>query len=91
MKTATIPSLRVDPALRRAAEEVLEEGESLSSFVEHSVRAQVERRKTQEAFIARGLAARRKAADSGRYVSSDAVLQSLETRLAKAKAGKKTA
>lgn len=28
MKSATIPSLRVDPKLRQAAERVLEEGES---------------------------------------------------------------
>lgn len=85
MKTATIPSLRVDPALRRAAEEVLEEGESLSSFVELSVRAQVERRKTNEAFIARGLASRDNALESGRYVASATVLKGLERQLAKAK------
>ena len=29
MKTATIPSLRVDPELRSAAEDVLVEGEAL--------------------------------------------------------------
>ncbi len=38
MKSATLPSLRVDPALREAAEAVLEEGETLSSFVEQAVR-----------------------------------------------------
>lgn len=35
MKSASLPSLRVDPALREAAEAVLQEGETLSSFVEH--------------------------------------------------------
>ena len=40
MKTATLPSLRVDPALREAAEAVLQEGETLSSFGGPSVRAQ---------------------------------------------------
>lgn len=85
MKTATIPSLRVEPALRKAAEEVLHAGESLSSFVEQSVRAQVERRRTQEAFISRGLASRTKAKSDGIYVSSAAVLKNLESRLAKAK------
>jgi hypothetical protein len=34
MKTATIPSLCVDPELRAAAESVLKEGETLSAFVE---------------------------------------------------------
>lgn len=40
-----------DPELRQAAEAVLQEGETLSSFVEQSVRMQVERRRQQEAFI----------------------------------------
>ena len=85
MKTATIPSLRVDPALRRAAEDVLEEGESLSSFVEQSVRAHIERRKAQDEFIARGLASRDKAKRSGAYVSSGDVVKALASRLAKAR------
>ena len=57
MKTATLPSLRVEPALRDAAESVLQEGETLSSFVETAVREQVELRRQREAFIARGLTA----------------------------------
>jgi hypothetical protein len=85
MKSATFPSLRVDPALRQAAEEVLLEGESLSSFVEQSVRTQIERRRAQEEFIARGLVARDKARRTGSYVSSTVMLKGLESRLAKAK------
>jgi predicted transcriptional regulator len=85
MKTATIPSLRVDPALRQAAEDVLRDGESLSGFVETSLRAQIEWRKAQDAFVARGLASRDRAKADGRYVSSAAVLKKLESRLAKAK------
>ena len=56
MKTATIPSLRVEPALREAAEAVLREGETLSGFVEASLRAQVRQRQLQDEFIRRGLA-----------------------------------
>lgn len=85
MKSATFPSLRVDPQLREAAEDVLQEGESLSSFVEQSVRAQIERRRTQEEFIARGLASRDKAQRTGKYVSSAVVLKGLGSHLAKAK------
>jgi predicted transcriptional regulator len=85
MKTATIPSLRVAPALRQAAEDVLHEGETLSGFVESALRAQIELRQAQEEFIARGLASRDKAKASGRYVSSAAVLKRLQGRLAKAK------
>jgi len=58
MKSATIPPLRVTPELRQAAESVLQDGESLSSFVEKSLVKQVEFRRSQAAFIARGLAAR---------------------------------
>jgi hypothetical protein len=58
MKTASIPSLRVDPALRAAVENVLQEGESLSGFVEKSIRAHIDQRQTRQEFIARGLTAR---------------------------------
>jgi len=43
MKTASLPSLRVDPELRQAAESVLLDGESLSSLMESSLRASVSR------------------------------------------------
>lgn len=89
MKTATIPSLRVDPDLRRAAEELLADGETLSSFVEQSLREGIERRRLQGEFIARGLQARDNAQQTGRYVSADAVISRLETMLSKAKAAKK--
>lgn len=85
MKTASFPSLRVDPALRRAAEDVLQAGETLSSFLEHSVRAQIRQRQGQDAFIARGLASREKARNSDAYVSSATVVKHLEVRLAKAR------
>ena len=84
-KTATIPSLRVAPALRNAAEEMLAEGESLSSFVEQSIRESIERRQTQREFLRRGLAAREDARRSGQYVAASAVLGKLEKMLASAK------
>jgi len=88
MKTATIPSLKVDPELRLAAEESLQEGETLSGFVEQSIREAVERRRNRREFIARGLAAREDAQASGVYISSDSVMAKLEAMLAAAKAGK---
>lgn len=88
MKTATFPSLRVTPEFRKAAEQVLREGETLSSFVEASIRESITRRQLQGEFIARGLASRDAARESGRYASADAVLGRLEERLAAAKAGK---
>ena len=86
MKTATLPPLRVAPELRQAAESVLREGESLSSFMEQSLRDQVNRRRTQAEFIARGLAAREEAKRTGVYYTVDDVMGSLRQTLAKAKA-----
>lgn len=86
MKTATLPSLRVAPALRSAAESVLQAGESLSNFVEQAVRASVAERQMQHEFVARGLASRDVARASQDYFSSDSVMQSLEEKLLKAEA-----
>jgi predicted transcriptional regulator len=88
MKTATFPSLRVDPELREAAEQNLQEGETISAFVEQSIRESRDRRRHQREFIARGLASRDDAQRTGKYVSADAVLGRLEQMLATAKAGK---
>jgi len=88
MKTATFPSLRVAPEFRKAAEQVLQEGESLSSFVEESIRDNITRRQLQSEFIARGLTSREHARATGEYVSATAVLGRLEKILAAAKAGK---
>ncbi len=85
MKTATMPALRVQPELRQAAEEILRPGETLSAFVEDSLRRNVEFRRTQQAFIARGLASRDAAKKSGVYVSSEEVLLELDDILAKVK------
>ena len=88
MKSASIPSLRVDPELRAAAESVLQEGETLSAFVESSLRAQIRYRRTQEEFIARGLASREEAKRTGIYYSSDDVFAMLKSKLDAAKAAK---
>ena len=91
MKTATLPSLRVAPELRAAAESVLEEGETLSAFVENSVKAQVYYRKSQAEFIARGLASLAESERTGIYYTSEEVLGELkEMRDAKlAESGRK--
>lgn len=90
MKTATMPALRVEPELRQAAEEILRPGETLSAFVEDSLRRNVELRRAQQEFIARGLASRDAARESGEYVSASKVLSKLSARLKKA-SGKKSA
>lgn len=89
MKSATLPSLRVAPELRQAAESVLHEGESLSSFMEQSLRDGVNRRQVQAEFIARGLAAREEAKRTGVYYTVDEVMGSLRNILGEAKANKR--
>lgn len=92
MKTATLPPLRVEPTLRRAAEAVLREGESLSGLMEQSLRGEVNRRRMQAEFIARGLAARDEAKRTDVYFTVDevhaelrAMLTAAETKKAKGK------
>lgn len=84
MKTATMPALRVEPELRQAAEQMLRPGETLSAFVEDALRRNVEFRRTQQEFIARGLASRDAAKKSGVYFSSDEVLAELDAIIADA-------
>lgn len=81
MKSSSIPSLRVEPALRKAAERVLREGESLSNFLEESLRAGIQHRQAQQEFIARGLASRDEAKRTAEYFSADSVLDELQTVL----------
>jgi Arc/MetJ-type ribon-helix-helix transcriptional regulator len=85
MKTAILPSVRVEPDFRAEVEAALAEGESLSEFVETSVRAQMERRRMQGEFIARGLRSRDEARRTGEYVDADAMITRLEDKLAAAR------
>lgn len=86
MKTASIPSLRVNPDLRLAAESVLQDGESLSSFVEQSIRANIQRRRVHQEFITRGLASRDEAQRTGEYFPAEDVLRELDDMLINAEA-----
>jgi len=88
MKSATIPPLRVTPELRQAAESVLQEGETLSGFVESSLVKQIEFRKSQQEFIARGMASREKARKSGQYFSKEESLAALDAILDKHRGAK---
>ncbi len=81
MKTATLPSLRVAPELRAAAESVLTDGETLSGFVEAAVRETIERRRTRSEFIARGLVSRAEAQRTGEYIPAAEVHDKLQRRL----------
>lgn len=81
MKTAVLPQVRVTPELREQLEEVLREGETLSGFVEASVRGAVEYRRVQDAFQARGEAAWQAYQRDGVSRSANDVLAELQARL----------
>ena len=81
MKTATIPSLRVNPELRHAAESVLQDGETLSSFVIQSLRNGIHYRQMQKEFITRGFASRKEARRTGEYFDAQDVLNDLGAML----------
>src|SRR3954465_14409041 len=86
MKTKTLPPLRVTPKLRREAESVLAQGETLSAFLFDSVARNVDFRRCQQLFVARGIASGERARKSGRHVPAEAVISKLAARLAKARA-----
>lgn len=53
MRGAPLGYVYIEPELHGEAESVLDNGESLSDFVENCVRKGVEWRRTQDAFLAR--------------------------------------
>ena len=84
MKTAALPSIRVEPALRDQLENVLRADESLSAFVEAAVRENLRRRVDQAAFLQRGINSLASAQRTGQYVTAQAVVRQLEDKLAAA-------
>lgn len=89
MKNATLPALHVDDELRSAAEPVLRDGETSSSFMLDAVCLNISRRESQRDFIARGLAARDDAARTGQYVAAADMLKRLDQTIASARAKQK--
>ena len=90
MKPTPFLPLRIAPQLRKAAESVLQPGETLSLFIEQAMRYQVELCKAQADFLARGLAAEKKAQATGRYRSADEVIDGLRQPLESARQQRNT-
>ena len=88
MKTATLPPIRVAPDFRLELEGVLEQGESLSQFVENAVRSTVTKRKNQAEFIRRGMAAIDETKRAGGGIPAEVVMAKLEAKLAAARQAK---
>ena len=81
MKSSVIPQVRVEPELRAELEAVLQEGETLSGFVEASVRSAVAFRRVQARFHERGQAAWQHYQDTGESLSAAEVLAKLQAKL----------
>ena len=54
MKSASLPALRVAPEIKAEAAAVLDEGETLSSLLEHAVLTEIRNRRSKQEFLARG-------------------------------------
>ena len=85
MKSATLPSIRIEPEFRKAVESLLHEGESLSQFVENAVRDTLVQRQHKSEFLARGIQSLEAARQSNNYVEADDMLAQLRDRLTKAR------
>jgi hypothetical protein len=81
MKTAVIPQIRVEPELRAELESVLRQGETLTEFVETTVRSAIAFRRVQTAFHVRAQAASEAYHPTGVSVPVEPVLERLQSRL----------
>lgn len=82
MKSAVIPQVRVEPELRADLDSVLLPGETLTEFVEASVRRAIEFRRVQTDFAARCAASLAAYERTGVSVPSDLVLSKLDAKVA---------
>jgi predicted transcriptional regulator len=85
LENSTIPPIRVAPAFRGEIESVLEQGESLSEFVENAVRQSVLKRQNQTEFVRRGMAAIEETQRLVNGIAADDVLAQLDAKLAAAR------
>lgn len=81
MKVASLPSLRVEPALREAAEAVLEDNESLSSLMETAIRDLVQRRQVRQEFLRRGIESLEHYRRTGISYSAESVFAEMRERI----------
>jgi hypothetical protein len=82
MKNATLPPVRVDEEFRAAAESVLHEGESLTGFIETTMRRAVEHRRIQSEFEAKARQSLARFKRTGRAKSVEEVFGNLGAKVA---------
>jgi hypothetical protein len=81
MKSAVFPQVRVDPELRAELESMLRKGETLSEFIENTVRSAVQYRRARAEFHARGEAAWQEYSRTGVAHPADQVIGEMRERL----------
>lgn len=81
MKSAVIPQVRVEAQLRADLDSVLRPGETLTEFVEASVRRAVEYRRVQTDFAARCEESLATYERTGASIPADEVLSKLEKKV----------
>lgn len=81
MKSAVIPQIRVEPELRAELKAVLKQGETLTDFVEATVRNAIAFRRVQTAFHDRAQAASQEYHRTGVSLPVEVVLERLQSKL----------
>lgn len=81
VKTAVIPQVRVEPELRAELDAVLRPGETLTDFVETSVRRAIEFRRVEADFAARCEASLAVYERTNHSVPAEVVLAKLEAKV----------
>ena len=85
MKTATLPAVRVAPEVRELVESVLKEGESLSTFIEETMKKQAQWRKEDEAFYARAAKASQALHEGGKFYTAEESIARLRAQVQRAR------
>ncbi len=86
MNETVKPAVVDDEEFHAAAESVLREGETVADLIDRSARAEVEYRREQAEFVARGLAALEEAERTGVWYTTEDVLSMMRAKLDAAKA-----
>jgi hypothetical protein len=85
MRTATLPAVRVSPATRSLIESVLKEGESLSTFIEETMKRHATWRKEDEIFHARAALASKRLAEGGKFYTPEESIARLRAQVQRAR------
>ncbi|HTH80545.1 MAG TPA: YlcI/YnfO family protein [Ramlibacter sp.] len=81
MKSTQLPPVRVAPAVRQEIEDCLEEGETLSQFIEKAAVEAARARIAEQAFLERGRASLERALRTGKLYPAADVLAEMRERL----------